>query len=71
MQVKINQLIEDYTAKLERKQRKIEPLLEIKNSIDGFGSDIKSEIEYNRLDVEINTLKMIIEDLKWCLDENN
>ena len=70
MNEKINQLLNQYNATLERKLSLIKPY-EIKNndiSLDADDWNIKEREEYSRLKAEIKILKEHIEDLKWITE---
>ena len=57
-------LISQYKNKLERKKRLIKPLIDKKNSIEGF-DNLKDELEYTKLYAEIQILEKIIDDLEY------
>ena len=60
----MEELLNRYNQKLERKKRIIVDYIGEKNSIHGFETS-KREIEYNVLKAEIDLLEKIIEDLNY------
>jgi hypothetical protein len=68
MNEKINQLINEYSNTLKRKQRLMQPHIDKKNeSFEDW--NIKDQEEYSRLYSECEMLKKHIDDLMWILEK--
>ena len=65
MNEKVKEMLEFYTIKLGRKEKIIQPYLDIKNTMDGFKDNIKAELEYTKREAGIELIKGFIGDLKY------